>query len=116
MISAFGYLHERNIVHRDIKADNMLIDDRANLLVCDFGLAYKFKNSTETTKTGCGTPTTIAPELLRNEEYRLMPDWWSVGIVIYEMMCKRKPFEVPALPSDDAGRKELRRRTLEDTI
>ena len=46
-----------------------------------------------------------------------MPDWWSVGIVIYEMMCKRKPFEVPALPQgDDIGRKELRRRTLEDTI
>ena len=71
----------------------MLIDEKANLLICDFGLAYEFKKPNETTHKQCGTLTTMAPEVIKGEEYRCMPDWWSVGIVIYEMMCKEKPFE-----------------------
>ena len=62
---------------------NILIDGNANLQVCDFGLAYKFKTNEETVNHGCGTPTTWAPEVIMTQPYRFMPDWWSVGIVIY---------------------------------
>ena len=58
----------------------------------------------------------MAPEVIKGEEYRCMPDWWSVGIVLYEMMCKEKPFDKPALTEDNAGQKELRRRTIEAPI
>jgi serine/threonine protein kinase len=102
MISAFGYLHERKIVHRDVKTANMLVDGKANLLVCDFGLAHQFKSDDEWLTKTCGTPSTWAPEVIKKEKYRMMPDWWSVGIILYEMMCKRKPFDLPKMENKDS--------------
>lgn len=62
---------------------NILIDGQANLKICDFGLAHKFQSKTDTVVKYCGTATTWAPEVIGEKPYRFMPDWWSVGIVIY---------------------------------
>ena len=64
IISAFGYLHDKKIVHRDVKMANILIDDKANLKICDFGLAHQFTSDDEMLTKCCGTPTTWAPEVI----------------------------------------------------
>jgi serine/threonine protein kinase len=66
IISAFGYLHEKKIVHRDVKMANILIDEHSNLKVCDFGLAHQFKSDDEELDKCCGTPTTWAPEVIKS--------------------------------------------------
>ena len=90
---------------------NILIDENANLKICDFGLAWRFKGDDDYLNKCCGTPTTWAPEVIDCKEYRMMPDWWSVGIIIYQFMCHRTPFELPEMKNDknlddDAWRKE----------
>lgn len=80
---------------------NILIDDNANLMVCDFGLAHQFKSDDEWLDKCCGTPTTWAPEVIQNQKYRMMPDWWSVGVILYQFMCKRSPFDLPKMENND---------------
>ena len=71
---------------------NILNDEDAYIKLCDFGLAKELKQGT-TSNNCCGTATTMAPEVIKHENYRLMPDWWSVGIVIYQLMMGSSPFD-----------------------
>ena len=66
---------------------NILIDSQSYIKLCDFGLCKKILPG-ESEHVCCGTPTTWAPEVIKKEDYRMMPDWWSVGIVIYQLMNK----------------------------
>ncbi|XP_036363257.1 RAC-gamma serine/threonine-protein kinase isoform X1 [Octopus sinensis] len=92
IISALGYLHENNIVYRDLKLENLLLDKDGHIKIADFGLCKEEMCFGASTKTFCGTPEYLAPEVLEDNDYGRAVDWWGTGVVMYEMMCGRLPF------------------------
>ena len=96
LLSAVAHIHSRGIAHRDIKLQNILVDqntdDRtAQLKLIDFGYGSRFIGALPM-RTKCGTPYTTAPEVIR-EHYDERCDVWSCGVVLYIMLCGRRPFE-----------------------
>lgn len=91
IILGLGYLHNEGIVHRDLKLENILIDEDGYIKIIDFGLAKILKNEEET-MTYCGTPEYLAPEVISHKGHHKSVDWWAVGILIYEMMIGVTPF------------------------
>jgi len=87
--SAFAYLHDKNIVYRDLKPENLLFDEFGYLKVVDFGFA---KLVTDRTWTLCGTPEYLAPEIITNKGHNRAVDWWAFGILIFEMLVGQPPF------------------------
>ena len=71
---------------RDLKPENILLDATGHVALCDFGLSKPDLRSDELTNTFCGTPEYIAPELLENQGYTKTVDWWTLGVLLYEMM------------------------------
>lgn len=85
IISALGYLHSHEIVYRDLKLENLLLDKDGHIKIADFGLCKEQITYGRTTKTFCGTPEYLAPEVLEDNDYGLAVDWWGTGVVMYEM-------------------------------
>ena len=93
IILAIQYIHNNNIVHRDIKLDNILIDLDNKIKICDFGVSKRI-NSNDIIFEQCGTPTYIAPEILKNKGYEgFKVDIWSSGVVLYAMLSGTVPFK-----------------------
>lgn len=92
IISALGYLHSQGIIYRDVKLENLLLDKDGHIKIADFGLCKEDITYGRTTKTFCGTPEYLAPEVLEDNDYGRAVDWWGVGVVMYEMICGRLPF------------------------
>lgn len=89
---ALKYLHEKKIVYRDLKLENLLLDSDGHIKITDFGLCKQDVSHADTTKTFCGTPEYLAPEVLEDSDYGHAVDWWGFGVVLYEMLCGRLPF------------------------
>lgn len=92
IISALGYLHSNGIIYRDLKLENLLLDKDGHIKIADFGLCKEDITYGRTTKTFCGTPEYLAPEVLEDSDYGRAVDWWGTGVVMYEMICGRLPF------------------------
>ena len=93
IIEGLHYLHSQNILHRDIKLDNILIDLTNTVKICDFGVSKQIKTG-EIMRDQCGTPAYIAPEILLNKGYEgFGVDIWSAGVVLYTMLAGVVPFK-----------------------
>ena len=92
--SALDHAHQRGIIHRDIKPSNILLDERDDVLLSDFGLARILESTTRLTVTGAslGTPAYVSPEQALGEEVDNRTDVYSLGVVLYEMLTGRTPF------------------------
>ena len=91
LVIAVGHLHERGFMHRDLKLENIMMDESGYIKIIDFGLA-KIIVSDEFSYTQCGTPEYFAPEIILDQGYDLKVDWWAVGILIYELVFGKTPF------------------------
>ncbi|XP_059850120.1 serine/threonine-protein kinase N2-like [Hypanus sabinus] len=96
VILGLQFLHEKSIVYRDLKLDNLLMDADGYVKIGDFGLCKEGMGFGDHTNTFCGTPEFLAPEVLTDTSYTRAVDWWGLGVLIYEMLVGESPF-----PGDD---------------
>ncbi|XP_065275341.1 serine/threonine-protein kinase N1 [Emys orbicularis] len=96
VVLGLQFLHERKIVYRDLKLDNLLLDKEGFVKIADFGLCKEGMGYGDRTSTFCGTPEFLAPEVLTDTSYTRAVDWWGLGVLIYEMLVGESPF-----PGDD---------------
>ncbi|KAI9018679.1 kinase-like domain-containing protein [Phycomyces nitens] len=89
VLLAIEYLHLKDIVYRDLKPENLLLDANGHIKITDFGFA---KHVPDNTWTLCGTPDYLAPEVIQSKGYTKAVDWWSLGILIFEMLAGYPPF------------------------
>lgn len=91
IISAVSHLHANGIMHRDLKPENILLDADGHVMLTDFGLAKQFQEN-ERSNSMCGTVEYMAPEIVMGKGHNKAADWWSVGILIFEMLTGKPPF------------------------
>uniref|UniRef100_A0A671PWE1 Serine/threonine-protein kinase PLK n=1 Tax=Sinocyclocheilus anshuiensis TaxID=1608454 RepID=A0A671PWE1_9TELE len=108
IISALKYLHNKGILHRDLKLGNFFVNENMDLRLGDFGLAAKLETVEQRKKTICGTPNYLAPEVLNRRGHGTESDVWSLGCVMYTLLCGNPPFETLDLKETYKCIKEVR--------
>jgi NIMA (never in mitosis gene a)-related kinase len=92
------HIHDRKILHRDIKAPNVLLTSTGLIKLGDFGVAKCLNFTIEKAKTFTGTPYYLSPEIVQNLPYSFKSDIWSLGVLLYEICCLKLPFEAKSIP------------------
>ena len=95
---ALKHIHEKKIIHRDLKSGNVFLMQSGLIKLGDFGIAKNFQNTMDKAKTMVGTPYYLSPEILENKPYDAKSDIWSLGVLLYEMMTFKMPFNANSLP------------------
>ncbi|KAF8464003.1 kinase-like domain-containing protein [Kalaharituber pfeilii] len=109
LLCALECLHGFNVIYRDLKPENILLDYTGHIALCDFGLCKLNMKQDDKTNTFCGTPEYLAPELLLSQGYTKTVDWWTLGVLLYEMLTGLPPFY-------DENTNEMYRKILQDPL
>ncbi len=95
---ALKHIHDKKILHRDLKSQNIFLTENGLIKLGDFGIAKCLNFTMEKASTIVGTPYYLSPEIVQNQPYSFKSDIWSLGVLLYEMMCLKMPFEASSLP------------------
>ncbi|GAD93817.1 serine/threonine protein kinase (YPK1), putative [Paecilomyces variotii No. 5] len=109
LLCALECLHGFKVIYRDLKPENILLDYTGHIALCDFGLCKLDMKDEDRTNTFCGTPEYLAPELLMGNGYTKSVDWWTLGVLLYEMLTGLPPFY-------DENTNEMYRKILQEPL
>ncbi|KAM9758779.1 protein kinase C delta type-like [Menidia menidia] len=93
IVVGLQFLHSKGVVYRDLKLDNVMLDKDGHIKIADFGMCKENISVDNRATTFCGTPDYIAPEILLGQKYTFSVDWWSFGVLVYEMLIGQSPFQ-----------------------
>ncbi|KAM6970158.1 rhodopsin kinase GRK1b [Aplochiton taeniatus] len=113
IICGLEHLHQHRIVYRDLKPENVLLDDAGHVRLSDLGLAVELPPGTDKTTGYAGTPGFMAPELIEKKEYDYTVDYFTLGVTLYEMVVAKGPFRVRG---EKVEHSEVNRRILKDPV
>lgn len=99
IVDGVEYCHREKIIHRDLKLENILLDEQGNVKIADFGLSNTIKFGRKSLGTNCGTPAYTCPEQIAGDRYvGSSADIWSLGVILFAMLCGFLPFEATSVP------------------
>ncbi|KAG0737811.1 hypothetical protein G6F29_002179 [Rhizopus arrhizus] len=110
LILSLSHIHRQKIVHRDIKPDNILLDDKGHAHLSDFNVATQLTSQKPYRQNRAGSLVYMAPEILLNKKYAEDVDWWSLGVMTYELLFGKRPFEGK---TNEDVRKSILKNSLE---
>nr|AUG68901.1 G protein-coupled receptor kinase 1X [Mordacia mordax] len=113
IVCGLEHLHQHRIIYRDLKPENVLLDDMGHVRLSDMGLATELQEGEDKTKGYAGTPGFMAPELVKGELYDYSVDYFTLGVTIFEMIQAKGPFRYRG---EKVENKEVKRRILNDSV
>jgi NIMA (never in mitosis gene a)-related kinase len=91
------HIHDRKILHRDLKGQNIFLTSKGIVKIGDFGIAKVLANTMQNARTVVGTPYYLSPEIVNSKPYNFKSDMWSMGVILYELCALKPPFDAPSL-------------------